>query len=66
MASTLTITMDLGNDAFAENCGAEVARILRGLADRLEPIVDPKVAGEIGLFDANGNRVGTANAFDHE
>ena len=57
----LQIDLDTGSDAFADgNCGAEVARILRGLADVAERGgLDER---EIhGLYDLNGNQVGWAS-----
>lgn len=49
------------NDAFGETDderGAEVARILRALADRFAREADPRAVPTI-LRDTNGNRVGT-------
>ena len=43
------------NDAFAEDSNAEVARILRVIADRLE--ASAEIAGSVN--DVNGNRVCT-------
>lgn len=34
--SELRLSMELVNDAFADDCASEVARILRVLADRIE------------------------------
>lgn len=52
MAFTLTISTD--NAAFADDEGAEVARILREAADAIEG-----EAEQVGhLYDVNGNRVG--------
>lgn len=55
---TASISLDLGNSAFEDDPGHEIARILRELADKLE-------CGVIGthfqcnLSDYNGNIVGT-------
>lgn len=48
-----TLTIDTGNDAFFLDTGAELARILRETADRLEN-------GDTGapVYDYNGNTVG--------
>lgn len=55
--STITITIDTGNDAFADgNEAAEVARILAELAARIARADSPR-AREY-LYDYNGNRVG--------
>ena len=55
----LRIEIDMGNAAFEEVSGAEVARILHTFAsnncDR-----DLLPGDEDGLYDFNGNRVGTA------
>lgn len=55
--STLTITIDLDNDAFQEWGGqAEIARILRKYADNAAEYG----VGNRRLLDINGNTVGTA------
>lgn len=55
----LRIAIEMNNAAFEEGRGAEAARILRDLADRLED--DGVQAGtHIPLYDINGNRVGNA------
>lgn len=57
----IIITLDTDNAAFADNAGAEVARILRHTADRVETW--PGASNfTIGLRDYNGNRVGEAIA----
>lgn len=58
MGYTLTLTLDTSNAAFGDEPGAEVARILRRVADAAErggysPSDDPYY-----LHDANGNNVG--------
>jgi hypothetical protein len=56
MAVELNVTVKSGNEAFKQDAGAEVARILRALADMVG-------AGEEGYFrlmDHNGNGVGRA------
>jgi hypothetical protein len=57
--TTLKIEIETGNAAFSPYMGEEVARILRELADEVEPY------GELwnlhmNLRDANGNVVGKA------
>lgn len=52
----LTMTINSDNAAFSENAGAEVARIMRALADR----IDAGVEGHFNLYDINGNAVGAA------
>jgi hypothetical protein len=55
----LTITMNLDNDAFAEDNGAEAARILHDLASHMKfETLEP---GDVyTLTDINGNGVGRA------
>ena len=57
---TLTITINMDNDAFQYHNGCEARRILRQLAeDRLAP--DELEEGDtFTLMDYNGNRVGEA------
>jgi hypothetical protein len=53
--ASLTIKIDSENEAFSDgNAGAEIARLLRKTADKIE-------AGCAGgcLMDINGNRVGS-------
>jgi hypothetical protein len=46
------------NAAFDEHAPGEVARVLRSLADRIEPRADlPEL---VHLFDLNGNCIGAA------
>ena len=49
--------IETGNAAFEGQPTAEIARILRSLASKLETEVDGSGAGV--LHDHNGNRVGT-------
>lgn len=62
----LTLTIEMLNDAFVHVSGktghAEVASILRGLADRLPTYANPTQAWT--LFDANGNKVGKAEVIE--
>lgn len=56
MAERITITIETGNAAFEDAPASEVARILRGLAERFED------AGDLDgcpVRDINGNTVGT-------
>jgi hypothetical protein len=57
---TAKIQIQMTNAAFAENGGAELARILRGLADDVETAecADMELQGQ-RLRDFNGNTVGT-------
>lgn len=55
MSNNLTVQIETTNDAFFDDRGAEAARILRELADKIEAGAD-----EVILRDYNGNRVGTA------
>jgi hypothetical protein len=56
----LKIEIEMDNAAFEDGNGREAARILRDLADNIEPW--QLAAGEANpsLRDANGNKVGTA------
>lgn len=59
MSKTIRITIETGNAAFGDTVSerdAEVARILREVADKLE---SPYGADDFTLRDHNGNRVGT-------
>ena len=56
MAVDFQLTIKSGNEAFADNAGAEVARILRAVAD----MVGAGVEGHMRLMDHNGNGVGRA------
>lgn len=50
-----TLAIGCDNDAFTDDRHAEIARILRWCADRLE-----RTHNDTGnLFDLNGNRVGS-------
>lgn len=50
----ITITIETGNAAFEDAPASEIARILRGLADKLESNGTPPER----LRDANGNTCG--------
>lgn len=52
------LKIDTSNDAFAIDAGAELATILRRLADDVEGL--STVATEIPIGDTNGNRCGLA------
>lgn len=54
--ATLTITINLDNDAFATDYAGEIAEILRPLPILTTALVNT----EISLKDSNGNKVGTA------
>lgn len=54
-----TISIELGNAAFeGEDCGRELARILRKQADKLEGFASWDFPDQGGLWDVNGNKVG--------
>lgn len=53
----LTVSIASDNAAFDPDPGAELARILRNLADRIET----GTPGRFTLHDVNGNRVGNAS-----
>jgi hypothetical protein len=56
MAVDFQLTIKSGNEAFAQDAGAEVARILRAVAD----MIGAGVEGHMRLMDHNGNGVGRA------
>jgi hypothetical protein len=55
----IVITIKTTNAAFEGNEEAEVAKMLRELADKLENGQRPEV-----LFDLNGNRVGSVSIWE--
>jgi hypothetical protein len=55
MTERLTITIETGNAAFADDPCRELARILRAQADLIE---SGMATDETPLRDVNGNRVG--------
>ena len=64
---TFTITIGCDNAAFdGDACGAELARILRALADDLAQEDTAFTAFDALLFDANGNRCGDAEMTSDE
>lgn len=56
MAVDLQLTIKSDNEAFAQDAGAEVARILRAVADSIAAGME----GHMHLMDLNGNGVGRA------
>ena len=56
MAVEFTLSIRSDNEAFAQDAGAEVARILRAVADSIAAGVE----GHFHLLDMNGNGVGRA------
>ena len=56
MAVEFTLSIRSDNEAFAQDAGAEVARILRALADSIAE----EAEGHFRLMDINGNGVGRA------
>lgn len=56
MTVEFTLSIRSDNEAFAQDAGAEVARILRAVAD----MVGDGVEGHMHLTDLNGNGVGRA------
>lgn len=57
------LSIDCGNSAFDENAKAEIARILRKIADDLEADASDRLY-EQHVRDANGNRSGTFKLFN--
>lgn len=60
--STFKLTIELDNSAFdGDDCGPELARILRDMADKVEDLPRREL-GDYGSppRDVNGNRVGQA------
>lgn len=53
----VVIHVNLQNSAFSDCAGAELARILRELADKVE-YSHSELGDEISLRDINGNKVG--------
>jgi hypothetical protein len=51
------LQIETGNAAFADDTGAELARILRELARRIE--IGMHTSGGATVRDANGNKVGS-------
>jgi hypothetical protein len=56
MAVEFTLSIRSDNEAFAQDAGAEVARILRAVADSIAAGME----GHMHLMDLNGNGVGRA------
>lgn len=56
MAVEFTLSICSDNEAFAQDAGAEVARILRAVADSIAAGAE----GHFRLLDLNGNGVGRA------
>ena len=56
MAVNLELTIKSNNAAFEQDAGAEVARILRAMADTIAAGVE----GQFRLSDINGNYAGRA------
>jgi hypothetical protein len=52
---TVTIKIDVDNDAFAQDIQGELARVLREVADK----IDDYGRGREAILDANGNTCGT-------
>ena len=60
-ASTFEVVFNTDNAAFTDDPGAEIARILREVADHYED----HVSGDVfRIWDINGNRVGFAHYAD--
>jgi len=55
-----TVEIETTNDAFAADPAAEIARVLRDLADKLET----HGVDSFRLHDSNGNRVGRSDFRD--
>ncbi len=54
---SVVITVNLQNSAFQACAGAELARILRKLADEVDGL-HRNLGNEVSIRDINGNRVG--------
>lgn len=57
---TFQATIACENAAFDDVPGVEIARILRGLADRVDNLSAENLGTVFRLSDVNGNRVGFA------
>jgi hypothetical protein len=57
------LSMNCGNAAFDENANAEIARILRKIADDLEADASGRCYEQY-FRDVNGNRVGSFKLFN--
>ena len=61
MTKQFSLYINCDNAAFEDNgCGAEIARILRRLASKLDGISEFDDLPSIALMDDNGNKVGRA------
>lgn len=61
MSSNYKIVINCEGAAFEDNgCGAEIARILRKVATRIEGVDTFDDLPSIALMDENGNKVGRA------
>jgi len=54
------IKINCENDAFADNCEGEVARLLREVAKKISNGELDRL-GYLPIMDANGNKVGEVN-----
>lgn len=54
--ATFRLYFDTDNASFEDNERAEIARILRKVADRVESPTD--ISHYLTIFDANGNDIG--------
>jgi len=57
------LNIECVNAAFDENTGAETARILRELADKIEFSYNGRLPDEYPVWDYNGNRVGVGRFY---
>lgn len=59
--ANFSLEIEMGNAAFSDDPGAEVARILRDIADKVTRGAGFAVGDATGtpIHDVNGNRVGT-------
>lgn len=67
MITEFTLNIATGNSAFQDgDCGIELARILRKLANRVEKETGPvMVYNPLTVTDSNGNKVGRL-MLDHQ
>ena len=64
MGRSLQVVIEMDNAAFDELPGAELARLLEGLAADYRQC--GPVRGQLALWDVNGNRVGYAKIIEGE
>jgi hypothetical protein len=53
------VEIETDNAAFEDSPGSEIARILRGIASRVQDVRGEVADEEFRVMDVNGNKVGT-------